>query len=260
MMNIGLLMTYNEADMIDEMMEANRHHVDTIFVLDGSDDGTDERLRRYPEVELILKDKDVVGTGRVKDFHRQALLEAAHERYGTGHWFTLMHGDEIFHDSPRDIIQKAEKQGAKRVNWAVMQFFMHLSDEPLNTALPVEERLSWYSPFWVEIRQFKSSAKSHYGQKHHQVIPEGVGWQPYCKMPLLKHYPYRSPEHMRCRLELMQVRAFSGTVSEEGIYRETFTSAYKKAYKFGGDFGDFELSKQGNLLSMLWRWRKLVKR
>ena len=246
--------------MIDEMMQANRHHVDTIFVLDGSDDGTDERLKRYAEVELILKDKEVVAKGGVKDYHRQVLLEAAHQRYGTGHWFTLMHGDEIFYDNPRSIIQEAEKQGAKRVNWAVMQFFMHLSDKPLKTNLDVEQRLLWYSPFWVEIRQFKSSAKSQYGQKHHQVVPDGVGWRPYSKMPILKHYPYRSPEHMQRRLELMKNRAFQGTVHETGIYRETFTSAYKKAYKFEGDFGEFELDRQGNLLSMLWRWRRLVKR
>ena len=99
-MNIGLLMTYNEADIIEEMMETNRHFVDTIFVLDGSDDGTDKILSSYKEVEKIFKDQDVT-SGRVRDYHRQMLLEAAHRRYGVGHWFTLMHGDEIFYDNPR---------------------------------------------------------------------------------------------------------------------------------------------------------------
>ena len=61
--------------------------------------------------ELILKDEEVAKGAKVQDYHRQALLDAAHERYGVGHWFTLMHGDEIFHDDPRDIIEKAEKQG-----------------------------------------------------------------------------------------------------------------------------------------------------
>jgi hypothetical protein len=32
-MNIGLLMTYNDRDIIEEMMESNREHVDTIFAL-----------------------------------------------------------------------------------------------------------------------------------------------------------------------------------------------------------------------------------
>lgn len=259
-MNIGLLMTYNEADVIDEMMAHNRHFVDTIFVLDGSDDGTAERLNAYSEVELILKDSEVAPNARVRDYHRQALLDAAHERYGVGHWFTLMHGDEFFHDDPRDIAERAEKQGANRVNWAAMQFFMHSSDEPLDTSLPVQERLTWYSPFWVEIRQFKTTKNTHYAQKHGQVIPERVGWQPYFKMPLFKHYPFRSPEQMQERLELNESRGFSGTKAQAAIYRNTYAPEYKKACKFNGDFGAFELTKQGNLLNMMWRWKQLVKR
>lgn len=259
-MNIGLLMTHNEVDMIDEMMAANAKHVDTIFVLDGSSDGTAERLKAYPQVELILKDEEVTKGAKVQDYHRQALLDAAHKRYGVGHWFTLMHGDEIFHDDPRDIIEKAEKQGAKRVNWAAMQFFMHLSDEPLNMNLGVQQRLTWYSPFWVEIRQFKSNKKTRYAKKHGQVIPEGVGWQPYSKMPLFKHYSFRSPEQLKARLERIQTTSFSGEMLSAQIYRESYDTAYKKAYKFEGDFGDFELDKQANLLTMMMRWRRLVKR
>jgi hypothetical protein len=258
-MNIGLLMTYNERDIIEEMMEANRQSVDTIFVLDGSDDGTDDLLKQYKEVELILKDRDVT-TGRVRDYHRQALLTAAHERYGTGHWFTLMHGDEIFHDNPRKIAEQADKQGASRVNWAAMQFFMHTSDEPLDTTKPVQERLRYYSPFWLEVRQFKSSARTHYKDGvHGRVIPEGVGWRPYSKVPIYKHYSYRTPEQMRRRLEGMTQRGFSGAKLSPQIYRQTFSEEYKEARKFNGDFGEFELAKQGNLLTMMYRWKRLVR-
>ncbi len=259
-MNIGLLMTYNEADIIEEMMETNRHFVDTIFVLDGSDDGTDKILSSYKEVEKIFKDQEVT-SGRVRDYHRQVLLEAAHRRYGVGHWFTLMHGDEIFYDNPRIIAQKADLQGAKRVNWAAMQFFMHTSDEPLDTIKPVQERLTWYSPFWLEIRQFKSSKKTHYQEgRHGKVLPEGVGWQPYTKVPIFKHYPYRTPKQMQQRLEAIKQRGFSGSVHEAAIYRETFSPEYREARQFSGDFAEFELSKQGHLLTIMQKWKRLVKR
>jgi hypothetical protein len=258
-MNIGLLMTYNEADIIKEVMEANRHVVDTIFALDGSDDGTDEILGQYKEVELILKDKDVTSSP-VRDYHRQVLLAAAHERYGVGHWFTLMHGDEIFHDDPRKIAEQADKQGASRVNWAAMQFFMHTSDEPLDTTRPVQERLKYYSPFWLEIRQFKSSARTFYKDGvHGKVIPEGVGWRPFSKVPLYKHYSYRTPEQMQRRLEVMAQRGFSGGRVRQNIYCETFSDEYKEARKFDGDFGEFEMSKQGNLLTMTYRWKRLTR-
>ena len=258
-MNIGLLMTYNEIDVIDEMMTHNAPFVDTIFALDGSNDGTREFLENHDKVELVFKDEDVAPKGRVRDFHRQVLLDAAHERYGVGQWFTLMHGDEFFHDDPRLIIERAKKQGAKRVNWAAMQFFMHLSDEPLDMSLGVQERLRWYSPFWVEIRQFKSTKKTHYPERHGQVIPHKVGFMPYLKMPILKHYPFRSPEQMRLRLEQMQARGFSGTAVQSAIYRDRYAPEYLKAFKLENDFGDFELAKQGNLLSMIRRWKQLVK-
>lgn len=259
-MNIGLLLTYNEIDVIDEMMAHNAGFVDTVFVLDGSNDGTAERLAAHSKVELILKDDEVAAGGRVRDYHRQTLLDAAHTRYGLGHWFTLMHGDEFFHDDPREIAARAERQGAARVNWAAMQFFLHTSDAPLDLNLTVQARLRWYSPFWVEVRQFKTSKRTRYAKKHGQVIPEGVGWRPYSKMPLLKHYPYRSPEQMQLRLESMTARGFSGTGVAQGIYRDTYAPEYKEAHKLETDFGPFELDRQGNLLTMLWRWRQLVQR
>jgi hypothetical protein len=171
-----------------------------------------------------------------------------------------MHGDEIFHDDPRKIAEQADKQGASRVNWAAMQFFMHTSDEPLDTTKPVQERLRYYSPFWLEVRQFKSSARTHYKDGvHGKVIPEGVGWRPFSKVPIYKHYSYRTPEQMQRRLEALAQRGFSGARLSQSIYRETFSSEYKTARKFNGDFEEFEMSRQGNLLTMMYKWKRLVR-
>lgn len=259
-LNIGLLLTRNEADAVDEMMRHNRPALDAVFVLDGSDDGTDRLLQRYPEVELVLKDEEVAPQGRVRDWHRGVLLETARARYGSGHWYTLLHGDELFHDDPREVIRHAEREGASFVNWAAMQFFMHLSDEPLGVHLPLQERLRWYSPFWVEVRQFKDKPGARYRPgEHGRVFPRGVGWRPYSKMPLLKHYPYRTPGQMRRRLGELAARGFSGTEVQPAIYRETYAPEYRLARRFEGDFGDLELARQGNLLAMLWRWKRWVR-
>jgi hypothetical protein len=267
-MNIGLLMTYNEADIIEEMMDANRGQVDTIFALDGSDDGTDAILAGYSEVELLLRDEEVAPGSRVRDHHRQVLMDAAHERYGTGHWFTLMHGDEIFHDDARTIAEHAEQQGARRVNWAAMQFFLHPDDEAgFDATLPVQQRVRWYSPFWVEVRQFRSSPTSRYPTRHGVVVPEGVGWRPFHKMPIFKHYPFRSPEQARARLATMRARGFSGTGSGESgkdsvegsVFRPRYGDAYRRVKRFDGDFGECELDRQGNLLTMVWRWKRWVR-
>ena len=266
-MHIGLLMTYNEIDVIAETLAANRGAVDTIFALDGSDDGTTEVLAADPQVELLLRDEDVAPGERVRDHHRQALLDAAHARYGHGHWFTLLHGDEIFHDDARAVAQRAEREGARRVNWAAMQFFLHPDDEgTLDLDASVQERVRWYSPFWVEVRQFRSGPRTRYRERHGVVVPDGVGWRPFSRMPVLKHYPFRSPEQTAARLEAMRSRGFSGTATagapgsvEGSVYRPRYGDAYRRALRFEGDFGPCELDRQGGLVHMVWRWKRWVR-
>lgn len=259
-LNIGLLMTYNEADIVEEMLRHNGPGVDAIFALDGSDDGTAELLAAHPLVRLVLRDEDVAPGGRVRDHHRQALLDAARAAYGHGHWYTLMHGDELFHDDPRQVAAAAREQGARRVNWAAMQFFLR-EGEPHDPAAGVQENVRWYSPFWVEVRQFRDNPGAHYREgEHGRVFPHGVGLMPYLKMPILKHYPYRSEEQARARLAAMQGRGFSGTSVEAAVYRERYAPEYRVARRFEGDFGEYELARQGNVLAMLWRWRRLVER
>ena len=255
-MNIGLLLTYNEADFIEEMMETNRGAVDAIFVLDGSTDGTDRILRQYPEVEVVLRDERVAPEG-VRDFHRQLLLDAARQRYGMDHWYTLMHGDEIFHDDPRDVIRAADRMGAHRVNWAVMQFFLRPDEPSPDPRRSIQDQLRWYSPFWVEIRQFRDRHGVGYREgEHGRVVPHGVGWIPYWKMPILKHYPYRSHAQAARRRRVAAERGFSGTPDAEGADGLTYAPEYRRARRFEGDFGELERSRQGNLLTMMWRWKR----
>ncbi|UCH26771.1 MAG: glycosyltransferase family 2 protein [Trueperaceae bacterium] len=254
------MMTYNEADVIEETMEANRKFVDCIFALDGSDDGTDKILQKYPEVELLVRDREISPNGPIRDYHRQVLLEAARERYGPDNWFTLLHGDEIYHDNPRKIAELADRQGAQRVNWAVMQFFPHQNDVPLDLTLPIQERIRWYSPFWIEIRQFKGNKRTRYRDgSHGRVIPDGVGWRPYTKTPILKHYPFRSPEQVKMWQEVKARRGFSKTALQEEFYRTTYEPSYKRAHRFDGDFKELELNRQGNLCTMFLRWKWWVR-
>lgn len=275
--NFGLLLTYNEVDVIEESLARNAPMVDAIFALDGSDDGTAAVLAAHPKVELLLRDDDVVDRAageRVRDWHRQRLLDAVAERYGSGHWITLLHGDEILHDDARAVATAAEAQGAARVNWAAMQFFLHPDDAPFDPALPVQERVRWYSPLWVEVRQFRTGPRTRYRRVHGRVVPDGVGIFPYRRMPIVKHYPYRTPEQARRRLAAMRARGFSGSDlaapggaggadegDATGVLRRRFEPAYRVARRFDGDFGELELARQGplGLLRMLWRWKRWVR-
>ncbi len=202
MQNIGLMITCNEEDVIEEVMNENKKYFDKILVLDGSDDKTEEIIKSYNNVTYFLKDKDIIDKlpNRIfKDGARQFLLEKAQGMYGYDGWFTLLHGDEIFHDNPIEIAEKAEKKKAEKVNWYAMNFFLHTSDKEkdLESIKSVQERVLWYCPGFIEIRQFRNKKGLKYNlSQRHNVVPEGIGLRIFDKFPIYKHYPFRSPEQI----------------------------------------------------------------
>lgn len=273
-LHIGLLMTYNEADVLPQMLEHTSPYVDAIFALDGSSDATLEILRACPKVEGLLFDRDVAQGGRVRDHHRQALLSSARAKYGTGHWYSLLHADELMHDDPRAVIEAAERQGAGFVNWLAMQFFLHPDDADLYDARgqplepSVQRRVTWYSPFWVEVRQFLDAPQfawqkvAYRDGEHGRVYPRGTRWKPFSKMPVLKHYPYRSPAQVTAK---SQDSGFSVAHSQSrAVFTQTAGSIYRSARKLEHpvtpDFREFELKRQKSLLETMLAQRRLLRK
>ncbi len=273
-LHIGLLMTYNEADVLPEMLKATLPHVDAIFALDGSSDATPEILQTCPKLEGLLFDRDVAQGGRVRDHHRAELLKAARAKYGAGHWYSLLHADEFTHDDPRAVISAAELEGAGFVNWLAMQFFLQPDDAALYDAHgqplepSVQRRVTWYSPFWVEVRQFLDEPQfawqtvAYRDGEHGRVYPHGTRWKPFSKMPVLKHYPYRSPVQVNAKA---QDAGFSVAHSgARAVFTQTAGNIYRSARQLqtplAPDFMEFERSRQKSLLETMWMQRRLLKK
>jgi len=258
--NIGLMITCDEEDVIQEVMEVNKKYFDKILVLDGSSDGTEEIIRSYDCVRYFLKDRDIIDklpNRRFNDGARQFLLEKAQEMYPVEGWFTLLHGDEIFHDDPNRVAAEAEKARAERVNWYAMYFFLHSSDKgrDLEAIRSVQQRVLWYCPGYLEIRQFRNKPGIYYelGQRHN-VVPRGVGHSIYKHFPVYKHYLYRSVFQIMKKREQNVRSGFSSTYSEFTDPDSCFMDilpGFKVARKFDGSFHEFEIKNQGSLLR---RW------
>ncbi|NQT30493.1 MAG: hypothetical protein HQ596_07960 [Candidatus Saganbacteria bacterium] len=258
--HIGLLMTSNEVDCIKEVMDEHIKYFDKILVLDGSSDGTEKIIRSYPQVKYFLKDRDIIDklpNRKFEDGARHFLLSKAQEMYGYGGWITLLHGDEIFHNNPVEMAERADKQGADKINWYAMNFFLHSSDKERNLEAikSVQERVTWYCPGFLEIRSFRNKKGVHYdiGQ-FHRVLPEGLGWKIYKQFPIYKHYPYRSVKQMLAKKRLNERSGFSITWRNVADGDHCFVDIlpnYKVARKFDGSFHEFELEEQGSLLR---RW------
>ena len=258
--NIGLMITCDEEDVIEEVMEVNKKYFDKILVLDGSSDRTEEILRSYECVKYFLKDKDIINQlphRKFEDGARQFLLEKAQEMYPVEGWFTLLHGDEIFHDNPNRVAEEAEKARAERVNWYAMYFFLHASDKgrDLESIKSVQERVLWYCPGYLEIRQFRNKPGIHYdlGQRHN-VVPRGINWRIYKYFPIYKHYLYRSVSQIMKKQQQNIRTRFTTTYSRFTDIDSCFMDilpGYRVARKFDGSFHEFEIRNQGSLLR---RW------
>ncbi len=265
--NIGLMLTHNEEDVIEEVMDVNKKYFDKILVLDGSSDRTEEIVRSFDCVKYFLKDKDILEKlphRKFEDGARQFLLEKAQQLYPVEGWFTLLHGDEIWHDDPNWVAGEAEKARAEKVNWYVMNFFLHTSDKgkDLETIKSVQERVLWYCPGYLEIRSFRNKQGLSYDlAQRHNVVPKGIGWQIYKHFPIYKHYPYRSVAQIMRKKQQNIDTGFSVSYgrfeNEDQCFVEMLPN-YKIARKFDGSFHEFELKNQGSLLRRWLRGRKYI--
>lgn len=259
MQNIGLMMTCNEEDCIKEVMDEHVKYFDEILVLDGSSDRTEEILRGYPQVKYFIKDQEIINklpNHKFKDGARQFILAKAQEMYGYDGWFTLLHGDEIFYDNPIEMAKRAEKERAEKINWYVMDFFLHTSDKgkDLDAIRSIQQRVTWYCPGFLEIRSFKNKKGIYYDLCQAGVLPRRVGIKPFSKFPVYKHYPFRSVDQILKKKKQRQLTDLSPTYNNISDYDSCFRDilpGFKVARKFDGSFHEFEIDKQG---SMFWRW------
>jgi len=254
--NIGLMMTCNEDDIVEQVMTEYKKHFDKILVLDGSSDRTEEIIRSFDNVVYFLKESDIYPKRKVRDGIRQFLLEKAQDLYGSEGWFTLLHGDEIFVDDPNKIAAAAEKEKAEKVNWHVANFFLHNSQKnwDFSLARTLEEQLPYYQLGGLEIRQFKNKANCYFPlNQHHSVLPKGIGFRPLLDYPLMKHYPIRSPQQFRKKLQLSnRMVRFNDTENEDGIFQEKYMKERRKVFKFDGDFGKWSPGKRPSF------WRQFL--
>ena len=138
-----------------------------------------------------------------------------------------------------------------------MNFFLHTSDlnRDLESIKSVQERLPWYSPGALEIRQYKHKKGIYYnlGQGG-KVLAEGVGWQAYKYFPIYKHYPYRSAAQILKKKRQNEQTGFSCSYQQVAEAKDCFHNVlpgFKVARRFDGSFHEFEIKNQG---SMFWRW------
>ncbi len=264
--NIGLMMTYNEEELIGDVLKANADYFDAILVLDGSTDSTPEILKQCDKVVYILKDQDIFPRRRVRDGARQFLLEKAQEIFPKEGWFTLLHGDEIFVDNPNTVIAAAEKSRAEKINWHPLAFFLHTSQkETYDKTKSLVEQAIYYQPGSMEIRQFRNKPGIFYNiNQMNNVVPLGIGWKMHFDFPVLKHYVMRSPSHILNRprtgfsYDTLEKTDVLEQVSEVSVFKDKVFDQLSQVRVYNGSFDEFEPGKRPSFFRQWLGWHRYL--
>lgn len=252
--NIGLLMTYNEVDFINEVMDHNLKFFDKILVLDGSDDGTTEIIKSYQNVVYLLHDNDIYPNRKTTDGMRQFLLEKAQEMFPVEGWFTILHGDEILVDDPNEIAKRAEKSGAEIVNWHALNFFLHSSEKSLKISLdkPIQTQIKHYTPGGLEIRQFKNKPNIYYDMRETgRVFPYGIKQKTLFDYPVFKHYVIRGPQQFQTKDGTWSTKIKRDEKNQPIIHFDQINKFGKQVRKFDGSFHEFEPGRRPAFLYLI---------
>ena len=270
--HIGLLMTYNEEDIIEETLSHNRQYFDAIYALDGSTDKTAEIIQQFPEVKYLIKDQDIFPKRVIKDGVRQFLLEKAQEDLGYEGWFTLLHGDELLVDDPRIIAKKAEKQNAERINWRPLNFFLHTSQkETYSEQNLITKEVIYFEPgVNLEIRQFKNKKGIFYNlHQHNKLVPHGINWKPLLDFPIFRHYVVRSLKQLKNRTYTHDQAnngfgsgsdkhslSSSNSYNYDDMFKDFLFTSKNQVRKFSGDYYEFCPTKRPNFLKQYLDFHK----
>ena len=272
--NIGLLMTYNEEDIIEETLRHNVQFFDAIYALDGSTDKTADIIRSFDKVVYLIKDQDLYPKRKIRDGVRQFLLEKAQEERPCEGWFTLLHGDEMLVDNPNKIAIRADKQGAEKINWRPLNFFLHQSQkETYSEDIPIIDQVQYYEPGCnLEIRQFKNKAGIFYNLHQRNLVPVNIGWKPFFDYPILRHYVVRSRKQFKSRpyVNGQEFNGFNGasdksdkkneyTVNDDDVFRSHLFTSEKQVRRFDGDFKEFDPKHRPSFLKQYLDFHKYRK-
>lgn len=180
---IGLLMIRDEADVLAEVLTNHSKFCSSILVLDGTvgpeQAKSEEIARSFPAVRGYWRDDQTGIEPPLRDGARWFLLEVARKMWGFGHWYAVLHGDEIWTVDPREKLATLPR-GILGGVVSLYHFFPHISQRDSWSFEPgvdsIEQLCRYYMrPAIREERLFFDAGTFDYEPtRHSKVIPSGI--------------------------------------------------------------------------------------
>lgn len=204
-----ILLTKNENDIIEYCIRNACEWADKILVYDGaSDDGTWEIVQN-----LADKCEKIIAWKSEKQVFREGLradvFNAFKHEAKDGDWWCQLNADELFDSDIRGFLQK--RSGRYDVIWGLMAQF-YPPKELINAPLPTKRfEIDRYKDFeWVptgEPRFFRHRRRLSWSPENAWPRHLGICYE---KRFLMKHFPYRTKEQIKKRIEVRLQHRESG--------------------------------------------------
>jgi hypothetical protein len=199
---IGLLLSRDDGDIIEEVMTEYCRHFDVIYALDSSTDGSLDVIRSYDKVVYAVHEDELgIKTAQLRDGVRQVLLEKIHAEYGGDGWIFAIHTDEIYHIADMAFVMRcAVEEGANHISCLPAHFVLHVSEEGTPGVQVLQGRVQdsrlWYFFAQCESAGFKNRPDLFYNfGEHMKVTPDALGEFRTCsRLFIRKHYNMRTED------------------------------------------------------------------
>lgn len=199
-------MIKDETEMLAEALRNHTVFCDAIYVLDGTEgllrEQSEAICRSFPQIKGYWRDADTGIAPPLRDGARGFLLKRARAEQGIGHWYAVLHGDEIWAEDPRQVICD-RPEGAQGCSIKLYHFFPHVSQRNTWDYVPYETSIEacathFMLPGITEHRLFFDSGTHDYDITHHSlVIPTKL--EVFDTDLVVKQYNYRTPHQAHTR-------------------------------------------------------------
>jgi hypothetical protein len=219
----GLCIIKDEADVIESCLIAALSWCDHIYVLDnGSTDGSWDLIQeiagRHSQIVAFKQDDRVFS-----DSIRCDIFNAFRSMAKPGDWWCRLDADEFYVDDPRIFLAKVPARYGVVATVSITYYFSDLDAEAYQRnpreylALPLERRIRHYLAHWSEPRFFRHRDDIIWTSEHGGFPASVQRASVYPVRIWLKHFQYRSPEQIECRLRARWPAIRTGSFRHEAI-------------------------------------------
>jgi hypothetical protein len=257
---VGLMMSKDEEDFIEQTLSYWRRRDIPIFAIDDSSDRTFEILRSFDNVTAFRQEQFFPRREKgCLHWIYQPLLDEKRRRYGADTWVFLTLADEIWYHDPFKIVCAMEEEGAALLKMRSCHHLLHPGDRakwdfvndswlPEYAALPITERLPYYTGDWFEYRGYLDREEFHYEDGQESILPVNITGSFFSRTPILQHHSVRTPTQVVARAKDRVERDFQRAYEPHYYQKDpgdVFYAEYTvwdiKLRRFTGTYEEYEV-------------------